>query len=66
MKRSLRDLGLAEFNPCVNFIGSLFYGLHVSIQIGKVSLPKRKKPAFTKTFNVCRLVSLIILPKKGR
>ena len=45
MKRSLRDLGLAEFDSCVNLIfpAVLFVnGLQVSIQIEKVSLRKRK------------------------
>ena len=39
--------------------------LHVSIQMGKVSLRiEKEKPSFTKSFCVCKLVSLIILPKK--
>ena len=45
LERSLRDLGLAAFDPCVNLIFSavLFInGLHVLIQIEKVSWRKTK------------------------
>ena len=62
-------LGLAEFDPCVNLIFPAVLsinGLHVSIQIGEVSLRKKKNPAFTKSFSICSLVSLTSLPKKGR
>ena len=49
MERSLRDLGLAALDPSVNWIfpAVLFInGLHVSIQIGKVSLQKGKSGLF--------------------
>ena len=39
--------------------------LHVSIQIEK-NFCEKAKLAFTKTFCVYRLASLITLPKKGR
>ena len=48
VERSSRDLGLAVFDPCVNMIfpAVLFNSnelhTHVSIQIGKMSLRKRK------------------------
>ena len=48
MERSLRDFGLAGFDPCVNLIfpAALFTSnelhMHVSIQIGKMSMRKGK------------------------
>ena len=67
MERSLRDLGLAAFDPCVNLIfpAVLFInGLYVRFNSEKC-LCERENPAFTKSFCVYRLASLITLPRKG-
>ena len=66
VERSSRDLSLATFDPCVNlifppavlFINGCTFGFK-----SEKCLSEREKPAFTKSFCVCRL--LRTLPKKG-
>ena len=67
VERCLRDLG--GIDPSVNlnfpFVSFINGCMFRSIQIRKVFLRKRKTDLY-EVFCVCKLVSLIALPKKGR
>ena len=65
MKRSSRDLGLAEFDSCVNLIfPTVLLTVACFDSNPKVSFEREKNRPLRSLFCVCRLVSLITLPKR--